>query len=126
MMTLCPYYKMTLNNPEFRTDDHGARYVVCPHCQKRTCTMELAIEQGSSLFFKAVGVRAGMSKTKRWFRRIISKMDIQRNRDNAITYVEHTYDSNSHADRHTEKVTLCETGEVIFYKEERLSDKKQR
>ena len=51
-------------------------------------------------------------------------MAIQRNRGNAITDVEHIYDSVSHGDRHTERVTLRDTGEVIYYKDERLSDKK--
>jgi DNA-directed RNA polymerase subunit RPC12/RpoP len=129
MVTPCPYCKMTLRRDDaldIRTDDHGTRYVVCPHCQKRIYYKELPIEQGSHLFFVAKGFHAGMSKTKGWFRKIVSKMGIQRNRDNAITNVEHTYDSVSHGDRHTERVTLCETGEVIFYKEERLSDKKHR
>jgi len=91
----------------------------------KTYYKELHVEQGSSIGLWATGVRAGMSKTKGWFRKIVSKMGIQRNRGNAITNVEHTYDSIGHGDRHTEKVTLRDTGEVIYYKDERLSDKKQ-
>jgi hypothetical protein len=46
MVTPCPYCKMTLrrdgalNNPDIRTNDHGGRYVVCRHCQKRVMLVQ--------------------------------------------------------------------------------------
>jgi len=49
MVTTCPYCKMTSDALEIRTDDHGVRYVVCPHCQKSTYAVELLIEQGTTV-----------------------------------------------------------------------------
>ena len=71
---------------------------------------------------KATGLRAGLSRTKGWFIRTFSGQVPQRNRNNAIAQLERTFDRDG--DRYIEKVTMCDSGEVIHSTNEPLSEHK--
>ena len=56
-MTPCPHCQQTLfrsgalDNPQFQPDDHGGRYVVCRHCQKRVRLVQTGGGHGNPATF---------------------------------------------------------------------------
>jgi hypothetical protein len=66
------------------------------------------------------GLRGGMSRTKGRFIETLSRWVPQTNRDNAIAHHERVLDRDS--DRYTEKVTMRDSGEIIYNTDERLSE----
>jgi DNA-directed RNA polymerase subunit RPC12/RpoP len=93
----------------------------CPKCGSTVRSYAVEITEGIPIFdgYTAKGVHAGMSK---WFIQTSSHYVPQRSRNNAIPNVERTIDRDDN--RYTEKVTLCESGEVIPSTDERLTDHK--
>ena len=67
-----------------------------------------------------MGVRAGLSRTKGWFKKIFSGQVPQQSRGNAVADVERIFDRD--ADRYTESVIMCDTREVIHSADGRLSN----
>jgi hypothetical protein len=66
------------------------------------------------------GLRGGVSRTKGRFIETLSRWVPQTNRDNAIAHHERVLDRDS--DRYTEKVTMRDSGEIIYNTDERLSE----
>jgi hypothetical protein len=78
------------------------------------------IEQAVSI--KATGFKAGLSRTKGWFKKVFVGLVPQRSRDGALARVERVSERASHGDRYHEKVTMKDTGEVIHECNEPLSE----
>lgn len=95
----------------------------CPKCGSIARSYPVEITDGIKTFdgYTAKGVHAGMSRT-RWFIQTSSHYVPQLRRNNAIANVERTIDRDHN--RYSEKVTLCESGEVIHSTDEPLTDHK--
>ena len=68
---------------------------------------------------KLEGPRAGLSRTKGWFKKIVTGLVQQWNRGGGVA--EHYQDYDRNKDRYTETVTMRETGEIVHYCDEPLS-----
>jgi hypothetical protein len=96
--------------------------VPCARCGSKSCVYADALTDEIAIFegFRAKGVHAGMSRTKGWFIDSLSRWVPQRDRDNAIAHHERVLDRDG--DRYTEKVTMRDSGEIIYSMNERLSE----
>lgn len=118
---LCRTCRLVLNedcgaNPSERTP--------CPRCGSTSRTYAVTLTETVRILptLKATGVRAGFSRTKGWFIKTLTGLVPQRSKGNAVARHERTLDRES--DRYTERVTMLETGEVIHFADEPLSEHK--
>jgi hypothetical protein len=98
--------------------------VPCPICGETARRFNVSIEEKIEILetLDTVGVRAGKSRSKGWFIRSRSALVRQRNRDGAIAHHERVLDRE--ANRYFEKVTMRDTGEIVHYCDESLSEHK--
>ena len=102
---------------EFSTDNELTE---CPGCGATIYQAKVVETIEAYDGHKALGVRAGMSRTKGWFVRSESIPKPQVSRGGAMARVDRVYDRDN--DRYKEKVVDCKTGELIHEDEEKLSE----
>lgn len=93
----------------------------CPECgsKKRSYAVNMTTEVKALTTLLAEGRRAGMNRTKGWFKRILTGQVPQRDRDGAIAAVDRIFDRD--ADRYIERVVIQKSGEVLHDVDEPLS-----
>jgi len=86
----------------------------------KTYNQLVQIEQPQVVSLKAIGFKAGLSRTKGWFQRVFVGWVPQFSRDGALALVEIVIKRANFGNRYSEKVTMKQTGEVIHHCEEPL------
>jgi hypothetical protein len=101
--------------------DEKIKRAACPTCGSDARTHAAGVADGIKILtaMTARGFHDGMSRTEGWFIRTDCRQVPQRSRDNAIANVERIFDRTG--DRYIEKVTMCDSGEVIHSTNEPLS-----
>ncbi len=79
--------------------------------------LEITAALKTSVSMDAVGIRAGQSRRKGWFKRIRSYLSLQVSRGGRTALIERTFERGGD---YSERVTMIDTGEVIHEIKERL------
>jgi len=94
----------------------------CPVCGATERRFEVSVHAKATILetLNMLGVRAGKSKTKGWFIRTRTATVRQHNRGDELALHERAFDREN--DRYFEKVTMLDTGEIVHYCDEPLSE----
>ena len=94
----------------------------CPTCRGLNRKLHLIATTEVQILssVNTLGVRAGLSKAKGWFKRTQLKEAFQRNLNHALVDVCRIFDREN--DRYKETVTVRKSGEIIHAVDEKLSE----